>query len=780
MKCIVLAGGAGDRLWPLSRKNYPKQFLNIKHNNSLFQETITRNLPFCDEFIIVSNNSYKPIIESQMKQFQAVSCRIVYEEKGKGTAFALALASHMLGEKEEIMLLPSDLYLCGDGYSDAIYEAKTLAQKGEVVLFGIRPDKPNTAFGYIRTHGQRVVRFIEKPSKELAEKIFADDSTYWNSGMLLTRNDLLQRELDKYLPAFEEWFRSVTLSEKGNIEIKANSVENLHKVSIEKGLLERCKHVAMVLLQCDWKDVGNFQVYQSIKEGEERQKIVSDSCTDVTVINDTEHQLVVANGLTDTIIVNTDDAVYVSDSKQVNEIKKIIARESCKFPSYFEESVTVYRQWGYREKILVGKNYRIRKVTIYVGESISSHMHNKRTETYSVVEGLLSADIDGEKRKLGAGECIVIHPGQTHRLYNESDDDVTMLEIDIGAEIDESDMQHRDEIGGETLDDQTLPSFFRLEPAFKDYLWGGHRLVDLFRKNSPYEVTAESWELSAHPAGQSKILEGPLDGMYFGDFVARYGRQVCGWKSVSFDRFPILIKFIDAYKQLSVQVHPFDDYAFVREKEFGKNEFWYVMDAAPGAFLYCGFCRQVNREEIERRIKENTIEEVLNKVPVSRGDCVFIPAGTIHAIGEGLLICEIQQNSNSTYRVYDYNRRDAYGKLREMHIAKALDVMDFGPYKKGEYGFEKPKIQKMPDAVFVTQLLCQCKYFQCVKYTVHDKALIYMDDASFVSLIFLSGNGKISCGKEELSIKAGDSIFVSSGRKVVHVFGECEFIETKI
>ncbi len=791
MKCIILAGGAGDRLWPLSRKNYPKQFLNINHNNSLFQETITRNIPFCDEFVIVTNLSYQAMIESQMKQFQGLPYRVVYEEIGKGTAPALAYVSQMLGEEEDVMLLPADLYLDGDGYSDGIYEAKRLADAGSLVLFGIHPDRPSTAYGYIRTQGSHVLRFIEKPSEPLADKIFADNDTFWNSGMLLARNQYLQEQLQQYLPGINEWAKLHSNQKEKVCIISSESVEHIQKVSVEKGLLERSSQIEMAQLHCEWKDVSSLEVYQQLRQQEDGQQVITNVCEDVTVVNESERQLVVANGLSHVMIVNTDDAIYVSDKDTLNEIKGIVAQQADHYKEYFEDSTTVYRQWGYRKMISQEKGYRARKVTIYPGASISKHIHNKRTETYSIVGGILSVDLQEgisnpdnleSKVKLGVGESINILPGQMHRIYNETDENVTIIEVDTGAEIDEEDMLHQDTLSKLATEEskQILPSLYRLHPAFKDYLWGGQRLVELFGKDSPYEITAESWELSAHSAGQSQIVGGPLDGTAFGDFVARYGRQVCGWKSAAFDRFPILIKFIDALNPLSVQIHPYDDYAFVHEKEFGKNEMWYVMDAAPEAFLYCGFNRAVTRKEVEQRITDHTITEVLNKVPVQKGDCLFIPAGTIHAIGAGILICEIQQNSNSTYRVYDYDRRDAQGNTRELHIAKALDVMHFEEYHQGAYGLEPAVRMDMDDAVITTQQLCQCKYFQCEKYTVDGEALIYMEDASFVSLVFLSGSARVNCGDETMDVKAGDSIFVSAGRKVVHVIGECEFIETNI
>lgn len=776
MKCIILAGGAGDRLWPLSRKNYPKQFLNINQDNSLFQETITRNIPFCDGFVIVTNIVYKAIIESQMKQFQGLSYRVVYEEVGRGTAPALALVSQMLEKEEDVMLLPADLYLKGDGYSTAIYKAKQLAGKDQMVLLGIRPDAPSTSYGYIRTKEETVARFIEKPSEVLADKIFAENDTYWNSGMLLVRNLVLQNMLEKYLPQIDQWSRQIDIADGHNIYLQADQVANLEKISVEKGLLERGEQLSMVELHCEWQDVSSLETYERIRKCNETANVIENECDRVTVLNDTTNQLVVTNGLENVIVVNTDDAVYISDKDKANEIKGIVSRESKHYRKFFEDSMMVYRQWGYRQMISQERGYRARKVTLYPGCGISNHAHSMRTETYSVVKGMLSVALEDGTKRLGIGESITIVPGQMHRLYNETDENTIVIEVDTGAEIDEQDMLHDDTIP----EKQTLPALYQLQPAFKDYLWGGHRLVDQFHKNSPYDITAESWELSAHNAGQSRIATGPMRGMLFGDFVSHYGREVCGWKSSTFDRFPILIKFIDAAGPLSVQIHPYDDYAFVHEKEFGKNEMWYVMDAEPDAFLYCGFNRKVTKEEVEKRISDNTITEVLNRVSVKKGDCVFIPAGTIHAIGAGILICEIQQSSNSTYRVYDYDRRDANGNPRELHIQKALDVMNFNEYHQGAYGLEDADTQELETGTITTQQLCQCKYFRCEKYTVDGQTTIYMDDASFMSLVFLAGEAMIQCGEEQIRAKAGDSIFVAAGRKVVHITGQCEFIETNI
>lgn len=750
MKCIILAGGSGDRLWPLSRRNFPKQFLNLDGGNSLFQDTVTRNIPYCDKFYIVTNQSYQDIVEGQMKQFQGISYEIVVETAANGTAPALDMVSKLISEDDELLVTPADLYIQGDGYSDAIYKAKELSVNNNFVLFGVRAEEPSTIYGYIRYKGNEVVRFIEKPSQALADKIFSDDDIFWNSGMLLCKNSLLRDEMSSHAKELE------------------NAKERIH---IERLLLEQTNKLSVVPLRCKWSDISNFDTYQNLAQERQDRNSICSSCENTTIVNTSDRQLVVANHLKDVYIVNTNDAIYITDKENEQDIKSIMLHRAEKYGEYFDTTPIVYRPWGTREVISHEKGYRVRRLTIYAGETLSKHSHVKRNENYSIVEGVLSAELDDGIHQIHAGESINILPNQKHRLFNDTDDNVIAIEVDTGEEISELDM-----VDVEPVTKLELANIYRLKPAFKDYLWGGNRLVELFGKESPYDITAESWELSAHPDGQSRIYGGGFVGMPFGDFIKEYGSKVCGWKSTTFERFPILIKFIDATNALSVQVHPFDDYAFVNEFEFGKNEMWYVMDAKPGAYLYCGFSKEVSKDELKKRIEENTVTEILNKIEVKKGDVVFIPAGTMHAIGEGLLICEIQQNSNSTYRVYDYERRDMWGNQRPLHIEKAMDVVSTDVYEKNSYGYE----EAVMEGTTLVQKLCLCKYFECTKYTVKDETVVYMDDASFASIVFLSGDANIICQDENMDAKAGDSFFVSAGRKVIHVKGECEFILTNI
>ena len=305
----------------------------------------------------------------------------------------------------------------------------------------------------------------------------------------------------------------------------------------------------------------------------------------------------------------------------------------------------------------------------------------------------------------------------------------------------------------------------KLSPVFKDYLWGGTRLKTEFSKQSDMTPLAESWELSAHKDGQSTVAEGSYAGMTLTAYLDTVGREVLGTNCEKYDYFPLLIKLIDAKGDLSVQVHPSDAYALEHEGEYGKTEMWYILDCEEGAALYYGFKEDTTREEYEAAIQEGRLTDILNRVPVRRGDVFFIPAGTVHAIGAGILICEIQQNSNTTYRVYDYNRRDKDGNLRPLHVEKALAVSDL---KKS------PARPAIPDGENV--LLSECGYFEVRRLRFGEAGTVTATPASFTALTVTEGEGTLSDGKSTLSFRKGDTLFVPAQEAAFTVTGACEMI----
>lgn len=313
----------------------------------------------------------------------------------------------------------------------------------------------------------------------------------------------------------------------------------------------------------------------------------------------------------------------------------------------------------------------------------------------------------------------------------------------------------------------------KLKPIFKDYIWGGTRLRDDFGLNTDINPVAEGWMLACHKDGMNTIIGGEHDGETLESVIETCGKaKIAGTNSEKFPYFPVLIKLIDAKDNLSVQVHPDNEYAEKVEHEFGKTEMWYVLDAAPGATLIYGFKNKIGKEDFKKAIENNTLLDVLNVVEVKKGNMFFIEAGTVHAIGKGALIAEIQQNSNSTYRVYDYGRLGKDGKPRELHIQKAIDVSKTEPAKYGTKPFGKKECINGG----TKQILTECPLFSVYNYELNGNIQLNADEKSFNHILIVDGSGKIG-GRE---FKKGDSFFVPANYGNYEIDGNGEFILTKV
>lgn len=311
-----------------------------------------------------------------------------------------------------------------------------------------------------------------------------------------------------------------------------------------------------------------------------------------------------------------------------------------------------------------------------------------------------------------------------------------------------------------------MSEILSLKPAFKDYLWGGQNLKAFYNVTDMDKV-AESWVFSTHKDGQSIVSGGTYDKKTFSEALSLMGESALGKKAAAFQMFPQMIKIIDAEQSLSIQVHPSDEYALENEGQFGKTEMWYILDAKEGAGIYYGVKEEITAEEFKAACENNTIEEVLRFAPCKAGDCFFIPSGTIHAIGAGLLIAEVQQNSNVTYRVYDFGRVGADGKPRELHTEKAMKVSNLSPIKTDE----KLKTTSLNSGS--ETLLSSCPYFRAVKTVINGEYAFTPKD-SFVCVFIISGNCLIN-GK-----KAGkyDTFFVPADFGEVTLEGDFEAIIT--
>lgn len=283
----------------------------------------------------------------------------------------------------------------------------------------------------------------------------------------------------------------------------------------------------------------------------------------------------------------------------------------------------------------------------------------------------------------------------------------------------------------------------KLQPVLKNYLWGGDKLKTLFGRKSD-DIIAESWEASAHRDGESVIAG---TNKTFSEYLKENPYAV----DTKGGEFPVLIKYIDAAQNLSVQVHPSDEYARKKEGDNGKTEMWYIISAEDGAGIYCGFRRDVEKEEFIKKVYDGTVEELLNFIPVNAGDCYLIEAGTVHAINAGCVVCEVQQSSNVTYRIYDYNRKGADGKPRALHLKKAVEVINFKAFKDATDG------GRYENAVGGGRIrkLTSCKYFFARELKLNGRYAEKNED-TFAVIDFISGGGEINGEK----FVAGDSFFI--------------------
>ncbi len=318
-----------------------------------------------------------------------------------------------------------------------------------------------------------------------------------------------------------------------------------------------------------------------------------------------------------------------------------------------------------------------------------------------------------------------------------------------------------------------------LRPVSREIMWGGSTLKEKYHKTAPFDKLAESWELTVRPDEINVIDNGEYTGIPLEDYIVRNRTSILGINGAKYDRFPLLIKFIDAADRLSIQVHPDDDYAIAHEGEFGKTEMWYIMDAKPGAKLVYGLREGCTADGFAKAVSTGRTDEMLHYVDVHPGEVYFIPAGQVHAIGAGILIAEIQQNSNVTYRVYDYNRRQADGSLRVLHTEKALDVirirtdeeieaLRFSGGRK-ENGYE---------------LLCNCAYFNVRRYTTGQKNVAFLEptDRSFLSLLVLEAGDDaiLESGDFSTQLIRGQSYFIPAETSKIKISGSTVFLSTTV
>ena len=315
----------------------------------------------------------------------------------------------------------------------------------------------------------------------------------------------------------------------------------------------------------------------------------------------------------------------------------------------------------------------------------------------------------------------------------------------------------------------------KFEPLLKQTLWGGSKIIPFKHLDAQLDIVGESWEISGVKDNETIVANGPFKGMSLNQLVREQKELLVGKENYQRfgDEFPLLIKFIDACQDLSIQVHPTDETAHRQGKSRGKTEMWYVLESTPGAQLYNGLKQQITPEQYKEMVENDTITDALARYEVSEGDVFFIPAGRIHAIGAGCFVAEIQQTSDVTYRIYDFKRKDKNGNYRELHTQLASESIDYTVLDNYRADYQCLKNEGVQVAT--------CPYFTTAVYDLTEPmTLDYSELDSFVILIGVKGAGRLICEGEEMSFQMGDTVLLPATTKEVKVEGEVKFLETYV
>ncbi len=314
---------------------------------------------------------------------------------------------------------------------------------------------------------------------------------------------------------------------------------------------------------------------------------------------------------------------------------------------------------------------------------------------------------------------------------------------------------------------------FKLKPYVSETIWGGRRLINEYGIETEKENAAEGWMLSCHESGLCTIANGEFAGRTLREICEEFP-EICGKDSERFDGFPILIKFIDACDDLSIQVHPTAEYCELTGRGQSKTECWYVLDTAPGACLIMGFKEKISSEEFRKSIEEGRVTDCVRKFNVKKGDFFFIESGTLHAICKGVLLAEVQESSNTTYRIFDYNRLGKDGKPRELHIDDAVAVTKCEPYTPSQYCKD--------DILYngAKKVLAECPLFKVSTLQIDGSFDGEADENSFVSLLVLEGDGTLTTKNGVLNLTKGDSVFIPASSGLYTVEGKINILETTV
>ena len=460
---IILCGGSGSRLWPLSRNSFPKQYLSINPQEkfTFLQSTLNRikNLENKHNPVFVCNQEHRFITAEQIKKLNITPKEIILEPCCKNTAPAIAIAalSNFTSEDDPILLiLPSDHQIKNNKeFLKSIDEAKKFALEGKIITFGVKPKSPETGYGYIKSNNKlfdgkltahRIEKFIEKPNITLAKDLFKDNSFSWNSGIFMARSSILIKELEKHCPEIIFHCKESIKNKIKDLDfsrLEKESFEKCPDISLDKAVMEKTDLGFVFPLNAEWSDIGSWKSFWKNTPKDHNENLIIGDALQISSKNNlinSYSRLVVALGVEDLIIVETHDAVLVAKGNQSENIKLII--ENLKNNNRIEgvESKKVYRPWGNYFSIEEDLNWKIKKIEVYPGASLSLQIHMHRAEHWIVVKGTADVEINKKLFKLKENQSCFIPKGEKHRLSNSTKDILVIIEVQSGEYLGEDDI----------------------------------------------------------------------------------------------------------------------------------------------------------------------------------------------------------------------------------------------------------------------------------------------------------------------------------------------------
>jgi len=461
---IILCGGSGTRLWPLSRTMLPKQFVRLFDGKSLFQNTVLRNAPLCSQTMIVSNRDQYFLAVDQLDQISSNTKQFLLEPIGRNTAPAIALACMAIeakGNREELVFVTTSDHLVKNqtAYEKAVLEAKALAEQNDLVTFGIQPDYPETGFGYIESKGHDVLSFKEKPDTTTAQSYIDQGNYYWNSGMFCFKAGVFLDELKQYAPemyqACQKALPENSSLEELNIDLKA--MQNIPEDSIDYAVMEKSQKVKVVPCDMGWSDLGSFDaLYEEVnqpglvnavlaREENSPEPICVDSNNNLLITRDRQIALVDVNDL---LVVDTSDAILISKKGSSQKVKNVVAEIKKTQPELAEIHRLAHRPWGTYEVLVNTEGYKVKRIVVKPGSKLSLQKHFHRNEHWIVVSGTATVTVDNNHSLVRPNESTYIKMGQLHRLENEGKIDLVMIEVQVGEYTGEDDIVRIDDAYG--------------------------------------------------------------------------------------------------------------------------------------------------------------------------------------------------------------------------------------------------------------------------------------------------------------------------------------------